>query len=138
MSISYNGVFGAKRHKTYCSKCGQRLIIREKKTTYKRGEPGFKNISNLAGIGPTFNVFSQTQIDHVYYCVVCNKEILCEDQDYIAFAQKKLGKIILSDEEMPLFVEEYKRRGRLKYWLFLGGTMFIAILIYLLRRHFQC
>jgi predicted RNA-binding Zn-ribbon protein involved in translation (DUF1610 family) len=137
MAISYSGVPGTKRHKTYCSVCGKQLVVRQKKTTIKRGEPGFENTSNLAGIGLTVNVFSQTVIDHVYYCVSCKREIRCEDQDYIEFVQRKMGKTIISAEEMPDMAKEYKRCIRRKQLLTIGGVALLAVAVYLLTRFFR-
>ena len=78
--------------KMYCSSCGTQLRRKKIKNVYRRGEPGFRNLTSIGG---TINFFTYTTVEYIYRCPQCGKEISYSDQKELAKEQKKRNQWIL-------------------------------------------
>lgn len=96
MGIEYEMPIGMLFRKMYCAGCGDRLVRKQIRQTYQRGEPGFQN---TLSDGSTINILSYTKVIYIYRCQGCGKEISYKDQVKVAKKQAKLGVKILPLED---------------------------------------
>ena len=98
MAIEYDMPLGMLIRKMYCAGCGTRLVRKQVRKTYQRGEPGFRNtLSNRS----TVNVGSYTTVTYVYRCPNCCREISYDDQVKVAKKQKQTGRNVLTEGDLP-------------------------------------
>ncbi len=96
MAIEYDIPLGMLVKRMYCAGCGTRLVRKQVRKTYQRGEPGFRNtLSNRSIV----NVGSYTTVTYVYRCPNCYREISYGDQVKVARRQAQTGSKILPQEE---------------------------------------
>ncbi len=82
--------------KRYCYKCGTKLQKSKIKKIYHKGELGFeKDIDGMSTMGMTKKVVTT----YGYRCEKCDYVITHSEQLVIHDKQKKLGKLILTEEE---------------------------------------
>ena len=96
VGIEYEMPIGMLFRKMYCAGCGDRLVRKQIRQTYQRGEPGFQN---TLSDGSTINILSYTKVIYIYRCQGCGKEISYKDQVKVAKKQAKLGVKILPLED---------------------------------------
>ena len=87
--------------KMYCRYCGERLKVHKIVDVYTVGDPNFSRTMKIGPAGHKIvNIHSQTLVTYVYKCPDCGKAVTYEEQVYFSKIQKKLGKKILSDDEI--------------------------------------
>ena len=130
MARSYSLELGMLTKKMYCSHCGKPLIKKEVSNTYKRGEPGFKAFL----CGRIVSVFSYTEVKYTYFCPACRNEISYDDQIEVERAQKKLGRKIVSAEEIPDGSHKSRMSAKGLVLGFCIVTILLAFLVLWLKR----
>ena len=133
MARSYSMSLGMLRKKMSCPWCGKPLIRRKVSNTYRPGDPGFKTFLH----GGIINISSYTEVDYVYACLNCHKEITYADQTAVAKMQEQLGRKILTEEEIQNAQKMRAKKASLIYYLLWAGIILLAIIVYVLKRHFQ-
>lgn len=124
MARSYTMPMGMLWKKMYCSQCGKPLLKKKVSNTYKRGDPGFKTFL----LGGVISVYSYTEVTYIYFCPTCRREISYDDQIEVERTQKKLGRKVVSVEEIPDGSKRRKERAR----LLVCGYLIIVILLMVL------
>ena len=92
--------------KFYCHKCGDKLLTNTRTRTIKRGDPDYRKHARF-GLG-TFAVGDIELTEYDFKCWTCDRIISADDQYVIEIIQKKLGKHILTDEEVAENEEKAK------------------------------
>ena len=86
--------------KMYCRYCGEKLKRHKIVDVYTVGDPNFSRIMKI-GVGTKIvNIHSQTMVTYIYKCPNCNKPSTYKEQLEYSKIQKRLGKKILSDDEI--------------------------------------
>lgn len=80
----------------YCRYCGEKLVRHKITNVYSAGDPNFDRVMK----GGIVNIKQQTKVTYVYKCPSCNKISKCNEQCGYSKIQKRLGRKILSDEDL--------------------------------------
>lgn len=131
MARSYSMPMGMLWKKMYCSQCGKLLVKKKVSNTYERGDPGFKTFLG----GGVVSVFSYTEVTYNYFCSNCRKETTYDEQKEIERVQKKLGRKLVSAEEIPDGSKRREKRARLLVWGYLIVVILLMLLAYWLGCH---
>ncbi|MBQ8840427.1 MAG: hypothetical protein IJ004_03790 [Clostridia bacterium] len=87
--------------KMYCRYCGERLKKHKIVDVYTVGDPNFSRTMKIGPAGHKIvNIHSQTLVTYIYKCPNCNKPSTYKEQLEYSKIQKRLGKKILSDDEI--------------------------------------
>lgn len=86
--------------KMYCRYCGERLKVHKIVNVYHPGDPQFERVASFGIHGKMIHFTNQTKVTYVYKCPDCGKAVTYEEQVCFSKIQKKLGKKILSDDEI--------------------------------------
>ena len=118
----------------YCHKCGDLLMKHANTRTVKRGDPDYKKHSRIGRGRYVIGDIELTEYD--LECMTCKTYISYDEQRPIMMAQKELGKIILSDEELdaqrPIVQKKIDRRA--KMWKIFGIAVAVIFLGFYLYR----
>ncbi|MBQ8393502.1 MAG: hypothetical protein IJX51_07000 [Clostridia bacterium] len=87
--------------KMYCRYCGERLKRHKATDVYTSSDPNFSRTMKIRSAGHRIvNIGSQTSVTYIYKCPNCNKQSTYDEQLLFSKIQKRLGKKILSDDEI--------------------------------------
>ena len=82
--------------KMYCRYCGERLAKQKIVNVFCAGDPNFDRVM-LNGI---INIKQQTKVTYIYKCPNCKKTSTYDEQLQYSKVQKRLGKKIITDEDL--------------------------------------
>jgi len=121
--------------KFYCHKCGERLKKDPKTRTLTPGDPDYRKHGSINGRIHTFGDIELTEYD--FECPFCGNIIDYEEQRIIGKIQKKLGKKLLSEDEISdnRLVVKYKmdRNSKIKKAIF--TVIFIIVFALVIYRN---
>lgn len=122
-----------KTRKFYCHKCGEELTVQPRTRIITRSDPDYNKHNRIGRTHISGNV-ELTEYD--FFCRSCKRTIPFSEQRVIEKIQKKLGKRILSQEEISENTEkakaELERKDKIIEAISAATFLILIVVIYYL------